>query len=162
MVSVASPPPSTPSPICRILRILRFALQTLPTLATGALNTHSSAGIPRCTCAPPVGPQHPPFFLSPASRSAGRPPPDRRKEPSRAKLVRLASKAAVTPHSVAASSPGRRRTRSPQHGSASHPAGEVAWLEMLPGHERRRDVRPLQVGCLQQGDSLKAAAHGSL
>lgn len=67
--------------------------------------------------------QHPPFFFSGASRSVGRPPPDRRKEPSRAKLVRLASKAAVTPHSFS-----RRCFRSRQAAKAQ----PTAWLSLSP------------------------------
>lgn len=86
-------------------------------------NYCSSAGIPKCASAPPAGAQHPPFFLSPASRSAGRPPPDRRKEPSRAKLVRLASKAAVTPHSFS-----RRCFLSRQAANAQ----PTAWLSLSP------------------------------
>lgn len=69
----------------------------------------------------------PPFFLSGASLSVGRPPPDRRKEPSRAKLVRLASKVAVTPHSFS-----RRCFRSRQAAKAQ----PTAWLSLSPCEER--------------------------
>lgn len=82
---------------------------------------------PRPEWIPRPRPQRPPFFFSGASRSVGRPPPDRRKEPSRAKLVRLASKAAVTPHSFS-----RRCFRSRQAAKAQ----PTAWLSLSPCGKR--------------------------
>lgn len=110
-----------------------------------AENYNSPAATPRCahrTCTLARCVQHPPFFLSPASRSAGLPPPDRRKEPSRAKLVRLASKAAVTPHSFS-----RRCFLSRQAANAQ----PTAWLSLSPCRRGGpvRKVTPGQDVCSQ-------------